>query len=123
VVAVICRVLVVLAAWRLMLPQGVCLCRLVQPVASLAAGALGLDPPAPEPPEDDSHLAGCPGSRVGPFRAETPVAPPALSSLVLTCPSPVAPPALSPISSPLLPELPYQTGPPRLFVTFCAFLL
>jgi hypothetical protein len=60
---------------RLLLPPGICVCKLTSPAARHLAALLGGDAPAPTPVEedDDDHAPGCPAS---PLAAGMGVSPP-----------------------------------------------
>jgi hypothetical protein len=58
-------ILSVLITLRLLLPPGICVCKLSSPASRLLAAALGAKlPPPPPPPShtDDDHSPGCPAS-------------------------------------------------------------
>jgi hypothetical protein len=62
-VAILTRVLFILLTLRLLVPPGMCLCKLSSPASRLLASVLGNDLPPPEGETDDHHHHdGCPAS-------------------------------------------------------------
>lgn len=116
------RILLVLIGLRLLLPPGICVCKLSSPVARLAVRILGGEMP-PAAPEGDDHHPGCPASMLALGLGVKPVAPS------------VDPPD-APSIAPLLPSTPaplvgFEAAPPAhavifsaapLYVSHCALL-
>jgi hypothetical protein len=121
----------VLITLRLLMPPGICVCKLSSPASRLLAAALGAELPPPPPPPThttDDHDPGCPAS---PLAEGLGVAPPSgpgpilalLLSMVVwssgsDAPALVAP---SPFATGLLPP-PCCVRPPTapLYVSQCA---
>jgi hypothetical protein len=58
-------ILSVLITLRLLMPPGICACKLSSPASRLLAAAWGAELPPPSPPPthtDDDHAPGCPAS-------------------------------------------------------------
>ena len=81
------RILIALMALRLLMPPGICACKLSSPAARLLAAFFRADrpqqPPAPTDAEDDDHAPGCPASPLavgmGLVPASHPILPPDLA--------------------------------------------
>ena len=104
--AILTRVLFVLLTLRLLVPPGICLCKLSSPVSRFLASALGNDLPAPPVETDGHHDDGCPASPLkealglrpaGPGPIELPLA--ALLGVPAECALPC--PATDPLDRPL----------------------
>ena len=120
------RILLVLITVRLLMPPGICVCKLSSPAAYLLARALGGDPPAPDPSPDhhDDHHPGCPASCLSlgmGLQPPSPVLDPDTS-----LPAPVAePPAdcREPAYAPPPAHSLSLAGAPPLYVCHCALLI
>ncbi len=84
--SILYRILIALMALRLLMPPGICACKLSSPAARLLAGFFrtGLpQPAAPSDAEDDDHAPGCPASPLavgmGLKPASHPILPPDLA--------------------------------------------
>ena len=73
--SILYRALLVLIVARLLLPPGICVCKLSSPAARLLVHALGGEAPAPQP-DDHDHLPGCPASDLAQGMGLQPAAPP-----------------------------------------------
>ena len=79
------RILIALMALRLLMPPGICACKLSSPAARLLAAFFRTDLPRPSAPdaEDDDHAPGCPASPLavgmGLKPASHPILPPDLA--------------------------------------------
>jgi hypothetical protein len=121
-VSILHRTLFVLVTLRLLVPPGVCLCKLSSPAARVLADLLGREAPAPEPEEDEDHAAGCPASKVSEGLGVRPAPAPAQPDLALgqgvvdrsSPPAGLAPPEAQPA--------PAFAAPPEtpLFLMLCA---
>jgi hypothetical protein len=110
---------------RLLMPPGICVCKLTSPALRLLAVLQGAEPPvAPLEVEDDDHSPGCPASYLSQGLGVAPPSGPGPITLSLTgfsacvCPTPL------PSATDLLPHgrAPAVLGPP-LYVELCAFLI
>jgi hypothetical protein len=64
-VSILYHLLIALTALRLLMPPGICACKLSSPAARLLADffqTAGPQPAAPADAEDDDHAPGCPAS-------------------------------------------------------------
>lgn len=60
---ILSRILVLLIFARILVPPGMCLCKMEAPASRAVAWILGADmPEAPYHPDDDDHHPGCPAS-------------------------------------------------------------
>jgi hypothetical protein len=119
-VSILSRVLFVLITLRLLVPPGVCLCKLSSPAAHLLASVLGREAPAPEP-EDEDHAAGCPASKLAEGMAVRPAAGPGAPDLALGQ-ALADPPPLTALATPDADAPPPFGAPPDtpLYLTLCA---
>jgi len=117
------RILVVLIGVRLLLPPGICICKLSSPVVRVVADALGGDPTAPAP-DDDDHDPGCPASVLSLGMGVKPASPTLDAPAALPCPAD-PPPALAVacgrIDAP--PSDAAAFDAPPLYVCHCALLI
>ena len=125
--SILYKALVALMALRLLMPPGICACKLSSPAARLLADffqtARSL-PTAPDGEEDDDHAPGCPASplavAMGLMPASHPVLPPDLTL--------ERPPALEEAELALCvnlppPEAACDLAPGPLYQTLCALLI
>ena len=126
--SILYRILIALMALRLLMPPGICACKLSSPAARLLADffqtARPLPPPAPPDAEDNDHAPGCPASplavAMGLLPASHPILPPDLAL--------ERPPALEEAELALCLDLPpseaacgLASGP--LYLTLCALII
>jgi hypothetical protein len=85
-VSILYKALVALMALRLLMPPGICACKLSSPAARLLADFFQTarpQPPTPPDAEDDDHAPGCPASplavAMGLKPASHPILPPDLA--------------------------------------------
>jgi hypothetical protein len=123
-VSILRPLLLVAITLRLLMPPGVCLCKLSSPAVRLLSLALGGDPPASVPEHDDhEHHPGCPASGlteglgVQPASAQLDHPVPSLDS--------PAPPLNLALTSTVEPHLDHSLHPRTtpLYVSRCAWLL
>jgi hypothetical protein len=127
-VSILYRILIALMALRLLMPPGICACKLSSPAARLLADffqpAKPLPPVAPPDAEDDDHAPGCPASplavAMGLKPASHPILPPDLAL--------ERPPALEEAALALCIDLPasaaaYGLAPEPLYLTLCALVI
>jgi hypothetical protein len=117
--------LFVLLTVRLLMPPGVCICKLSSPATRMLAAALGSEAPASEPEDDNDHSPGCPAS---PLAAGLGVAPPSgpgkvalalnLVSVLPDLPSLDAVQAVCPADT-----LPPEPSGGAIYLTVCALLI
>ncbi len=122
------RILLVLLAVRLLMPPGICICKLSCPATRFVAHAFGTESPTHSEEEEDDHLPGCPASELAQGMGLKPAGPPApsldLANVQLFVLPPhgsllVAPSAVSSAAPPSGP--PPAKGP--FYLTLCALLL
>jgi hypothetical protein len=72
---------------RLLMPPGICVCKLSSPASRWLAAAWGAELPPPPPPThtDDDHAPGCPASSLAEGLGVAPPPGPGPVSLLLTC--------------------------------------
>ena len=125
--SILYRILIALMALRLLMPPGICACKLSSPAARLLAAFLqtGLpQPAAPSDAEDDDHAPGCPASPLavgmGLVPASHPILPPDLAL--------ERPPALDGAELALCIDLPPSEAAcglasEPLYLTLCALII
>jgi hypothetical protein len=122
-VSILTRVLFVLLTLRLLVPPGICLCKLSSPASRLLASALGNDlppPPAESEPDDHHHHDGCPASPLSQALGLRPAGPGPIE-LPLVALLPVLDDVASTGASVSPLELPLAAAPrPPLCVSYCA---
>jgi hypothetical protein len=121
----------VLITLRLLMPPGICVCKLSSPAARYLAAAWGARLPPPPPPPthtDDDHAPGCPASSLAEGLGVAPPSGPGpilalLLSGVAWLPDPDADSLLPALLTELLapPDLPFMAAAP-LYVEHCALL-
>lgn len=125
--SILYRILIALMALRLLMPPGICACKLSSPAARLLAGFFrtGLpQPAAPADAEDDDHAPGCPASPLavgmGLKPASHPILPP---DLALERPPTLEEAELAPCVAPPASAAAcgLATGP--LYLTLCALVI
>jgi hypothetical protein len=109
---------------RLLMPPGICICKLSSPVFTLIAILGGSEcPPAPAHDDHEDHLPGCPASHlaeglgVGPPSGPGPI----LLALAGTLADVILSPIPAPASLPAPPD-PIPFDSPPLYVAQCALL-
>lgn len=125
--SILYRILIALMALRLLMPPGICACKLSSPAARLLASFFQTVRPAPLPPADpadDDHAPGCPASPLavgmGLKPASHPILPPDLAL--------ERPPALEEAELALCidfppPETTCGSATEPLYLTLCALLI
>ena len=122
------RILFVLLGLRLLMPPGICACKLSSPAAKLLAAALGGTPvslPGDSSEDDLDHSPGCPASDLAQGMGVAPPSGPGTLDLA-PAPHPDLAPAplfasLSPAAVPAEPFFGALDDP--LFLTHCALLI
>ncbi len=125
--SILYRILIALMALRLLMPPGICACKLSSPAARLLASLFQTalpQPPAPTDAEDDDHAPGCPAS------------PLAVAMGLKPASHPILPPDLALERPPVLEEAEWTlcVGPPAptaaggsaqqpLYLTLCALVI
>jgi hypothetical protein len=127
-VSILYKALVALMALRLLMPPGICACKLSSPAARLLADFFQTGRPLPPAPpadaEDDDHASGCPASplavAMGLKPASHPIFPP---DLALERPPALEEAELAPGADSPPPE--FACGPAQepLYLTLCALLI
>jgi hypothetical protein len=111
----------VLVAVRLLMPPGLCICKLSSPVLRAIAVARSQEPPPPPSEAEDDHHPGCPASFLSVGMGVAPPPGPGPIVLPLTGVASVADaPALSISSDPVPPSFGVPIPAPPLFVAHCA---
>jgi hypothetical protein len=127
-VSILYRILIALMALRLLMPPGICACKLSSPAARLLADffrtARPLPPVAPPDAEDDDHAPGCPASplavAMGLKPASHPILPP---DLALERPPALGEAELALCTDPPAPDAASGLAPEPLYLTLCALLI
>ena len=126
--SILYRILIALMALRLLMPPGICACKLSSPAARLLADFLALTKPLPPAPpadaEDDDHAPGCPASplavAMGLKPASHPILPP---DLALERPPALEEAELAFCSHSPVPEVACCLAQEPLYLTLCALLI
>jgi hypothetical protein len=122
-VSISARFLVVLIGLRLLMPPGICVCKLSSPVARVLVHVLGGDVPPPAPHDDDHH-PGCPASVLSLGLGVKPASP--AIDAPASLPSPALPPSVP------APTIGHREDPsshsadfnaPPFYVCHCALLI
>lgn len=124
------RILVVLVTLRLLMPPGICACKLGSPVSRFVAtfiqtGKLALPPLEREDAEDDDHTPGCPASFLASgMGVAPPVEPVLLTPLLSLDEPPVLTPAEAPAHATPEPTDALARAPDDpLYLTLCALVI
>jgi hypothetical protein len=122
------RILFVLLSLRLLMPPGICACKLSSPAAKLLAAAFGGTPvslPGDSTEDDRDHSPGCPASDLAQGMGVAPPSGPGNLDLASAPHSDLAPApllvSLSPGAGPAEPLFGALDDP--LFLTHCALLI
>jgi hypothetical protein len=127
-VSILYRILFVLMALRLLMPPGICACKLSSPAARLLADFFQtgrpLQPVPPPDAEDDDHNPGCPASPLAVAMGLKPASHPILPPDLAPEPSPALEEA-EPVLVPDSPAAELACGPAQgpLYLTLCALLI
>ena len=118
------RILILLIGLRLLLPPGICVCKLSTPAAVAVARVVGGNLPAPVPEDHDDHHPGCPASVLSLGLGLKP-APPVLDApaIVFFAPMPSLPVSSSIVNLDGRVAEPFSFDPLPLHVCHCVFLI
>jgi hypothetical protein len=114
----------VLITLRLLMPPGICVCKLSTPASRLLAAACGSELPAiPTEESDDDHDPGCPASYLSQGLGVAPPSGPGLIFLTLTgSVESILPVVHLVLPSDLLPTFSAPPSSPPLYVEQCALI-